>query len=404
MNYFYLSAAGLVIVLTLIVISEYNKVKQAKNEITKIQNEKKSLQEEYQSLKMKYEHIQKDVTELHSELEKHERIDSNRQKWLEEYFNENVHFYPFLAGSMADYITYDIEILAKELDWGWNQERKKKVASIRAIREDAQHRIAEAKVAIYQLNYLLELYPSLEEILDTNYNDLDFSSHKIPEYDPIHDYLAKEEWESLSPTERNQRALDNYIASHRKSKWQIGRDYELSVGYEFSQKGYEVEYYGENNGLSDLGRDLICKKGSKTLIIQCKYWGQEKKIHEKHIYQLFGTTTTYCLENELKTETVTPVFVTNISLSEMAKKAAQQLNIQVVENHLMRDFPRIKCNVGVNEYGEKTKIYHLPMDQQYDIIKMKKDGTFWARTVAEAESLGYRRAYKWHGEAKEFIQ
>ena len=33
--------------------------------------------------------------------------------------------------------------------------------------------------------------------------------------------------------ERDQLALDRYVKSINKSKWQIGRDYELSVAYEW---------------------------------------------------------------------------------------------------------------------------------------------------------------------------
>ena len=83
--------------------------------------------------------------------------------------------------------------------------------------------------------------------------------------------------------ERNQLALDRYKASHKKSKWQIGRDYELYIGYRYSQSGYSVDYFGSYMGLEDLGRDLICKKGNKVLIVQCKYWSSKKEIHEKHI-------------------------------------------------------------------------------------------------------------------------
>ncbi len=54
----------------------------------------------------------------------------------------------------------------------------------------------------------------------------------------------------------------------------------------------------------------------------------------------------------------------------------------------------IKCNIGVS--GDK--IYHLPMDQQYDrIINKKNSKLTYCKTINEAESLGYRKAYKWKG-------
>jgi hypothetical protein len=39
----------------------------------------------------------------------------------------------------------------------------------------------------------------------------------------------------------------------------------------------------------------------------------------------------------------------------------------------------------------------LPFDQQYDVTKVNGKDEFMAMTVAEAESAGFRRAYKWHG-------
>jgi hypothetical protein len=61
------------------------------------------------------------------------------------------------------------------------------------------------------------------------------------------------------------------------------------------------------------------------------------------------------------------------------------------------DFPRIKCNINYDGLGGKTYIYHLPMDLNYDVTKIENEGEFMALTVAEAESKGFRRAYKWHG-------
>lgn len=306
----------------------------------------------------------------------------------------NVNAIPWAAGLIADYLTYGIEIEAKKLDWGSNIQRQKKVASIRQIRAEAQRQIEAAKVAQYQLEYLRQLYPAIDDILEIEYAELE-ATEEIPDYDPIRNYLSKEEWLSLSETQRNQLALDRYIQSHRKSKWQIGRDYELAVAYEYQQKGYAVDTTGSYMGLEDLGRDLIAKKDGLKLIIQCKYWSKNKTIHEKHIYQLYGTMVSFCIENNLRMDSVKGVFVTNIHLSPMAKSAAEMLDLTVVENHPLKDFPRIKCNIGHDEYGCAAKIYHLPMDEQYDSTKIDKHGEFYAFTVAEAEAKGFRRAYKY---------
>lgn len=315
---------------------------------------------------------------------------------LEAFLRSNVKHFPFLAGAIADYLTYDIEILAKQLDWGKSVERAKKVASIREIRAEAKRRIEESRVAVYQLEYLRAMFPAIDDILETDYNDLHISEVQITDYDPVRDYLSRDEWKELSDQQKNQLALDRYIESRKKTKWQIGRDYELYVGYKYSLKGYSVDFFGSYKGMEDLGRDLIAKKGGRVLIIQCKYWSQKKEIHEKHIAQLYGTAVCYSLETRIPMQHITPVLVTNISLSGTAKRFAEYLSVEVVENFEVNEYPRIKCNIGRNEYGEPTKIYHLPMDQQYDAVKIDKEGEFFAFTVEEAEVKGFRRAFKWH--------
>ena len=337
---------------------------------------------------------------LKEQCKKLTKISQERENALKELFTSNLTAMPFLAGMMADYITYDLEILVQKLDWGSSQERAKKVKSIRQIRAEAKEKIEQAKLATYQLEYLKTLYPALEDVVETPCEDV-LATHnedEIPDYDPIRRYITKEEWENLSTTEKNQRALDNYILSRKKSNWQIGRDYELYFGYILGQWGYVVDYFGSYMGLEDLGRDLIAKKDGDVMIVQCKYWSQQKQIHEKHIFQLYGSVVCYGMEKKIPMAGLQGLFVTNISLSPMAKKVAKKLHIEIVENHPIEDFPRIKCNIGRDEFGGETRIYHLPMDQQYDNTRIDKDGEFFAMTVAEAERAGFRRAYRWHSE------
>lgn len=343
---------------------------------------------EASTLRQREKELEAEIKRLHSEYDHH-------YENLRKLQASNLSSMPWLAGMMADYLTYDLEIEAKKLDWGSSIQRQKKVASLRDIRADAKRRIEEAKIATYQLEYLLSLYPGLSDVLETDFSELDFSG-KIPDHDPTRDWLSLEEWSSLSQDERDQLALDRYVQSRKKSKWQIGRDYELSVAYEFSQQGYIVDSTGNYMKLEDMGRDIIAVRGSRTYIIQCKYWSKDKTIHEKHIFQLYGTSVLYSLDHPALRGKVTPVFVTNILLSETARKVAESLKITVYENHPFTEFPRIKCNIGRDEYGE-TKIYHLPMDLQYDITQIKNAGECYAFTVKEATDKGFRRAYKWHG-------
>ena len=304
---------------------------------------------------------------------------------------------PYMAEIMADYETYGLERLARELDWGYSIKRTDKIKSIREIRKDAKEMVEKNKYSQYQLAYLLKLFPVLEDVIDTEFNRLPVVEvSELPAHDPVRDYMSKEEYSRLSECEKNQLALDRYRQSN-KTKWQIGRDYELYVGYRYSLKGYDVDYFGSYMGLEDLGRDLIAKKNDQVLIIQCKYWSSKKEIHEKHITQLYGTMISFCIENNIEKDRVKGILITNITLSPMAKNMASYLGIQYVEGYEKGNYPCIKCNIGHGKNGEITKIYHLPFDQQYDTTKIKNNGEFYATTVAEAEAAGFRRSYKWSG-------
>lgn len=309
---------------------------------------------------------------------------------------------PYFAGIMADFETHGIDIFAQKLDWGHNQVRERKVKSIREIRREAADIIAKCKVAEYKLEYAIKMFPALADFLEEDFRSLPnikLSALNSIDHDSSRNYLSKEEYDTLSVAERNQLALDRYWESHRKSNWQIGRDYEQYIGHLYAQKGYSVDYFGAYNGLGDLGRDLIAKKSNMTLIIQCKHWSSKKQIHENTVCQLYGTLICYCLENNLSQDMVRGVLVTNITLSPMAKRFATFLKIEVVENRSLKKFPCIKCNINRSSDGSITKIYHLPFDQQYDSCKIDAPGEFFALTVAEAEAAGFRRAYRWHSES-----
>jgi len=389
MLYLFIAVSVILLLILIIVLltkkQEREKSRKRELELGKTINQLKT---ENKNQESSLKHERRIRSELESELERHKEN-------LSTLLHSNLTSMPWLAGMIADFLTFDLEIEAKKLDWGHDVKREKKVASIREIRAEAKRRIEEAKHAVYQLEYLRTLVPGIDDLLATEYEELQFNG-TIPDHDPTMDYLTQEEWRLLSENEKNQLALDRYIKS-RKTNWQIGRDYELSVAYEYSRKGYSVDTFGSYMGLEDLGRDLIAKNANHILIIQCKYWSKNKQIHEKHIYQLYGTSVGYCIENHIPVSSIHPVFITNTVLSPMAKEVAQYLGITYVEQHEMIDFPRIKCNIGKDEFGYATKIYHLPMDMQYDITKIKKQGEFYAFTVDEAVKAGFRRAYKWHG-------
>lgn len=307
----------------------------------------------------------------------------------------------YISRLMADYQTYEIEILAKQLDWGYAEKRMTKVASIREIRSMARDAIEKSKRAEYSLAYLLSQFPELEKYIDVD--DIENEDNNAPEDifndtasdseagndDEVLRYIDKDEYRLMSETERNQLALDRYV-QRRKTKWQIGRDYELFISYKYRQKGFSVDEFGSRAKLADLGRDLIAIKDNTTLIIQCKYWSQKKQIHEKHIFQLFGTVTMYSHHFIPGAVKVIGVLITNTELSDVAKTMANQLGIVYKEKVPAGDYPRIKCNVNNGE-----RIYHLPFDQKYDDTVIKNKGEFYALTVKEAEDAGFRRAHRW---------
>lgn len=306
---------------------------------------------------------------------------------------------PYFAGIIADIETIEIKEAADALDWGKNQVRLNKVISLNELRNQTKCQLEGARIGYYQLKYLLELFPSLQDFLDEDYDEkrMDLLSFSPSDEDPIRHYLSKEEWNNLTTTEKNQLALDRYIDSHSKNNWQIGRDYELYIGQLYMKKGYKVDFTGSYMGLEDMGRDLICLKDDEILIIQCKYWSKDKVIHEKHINQLYGTVVSYSIEHDIPLDKIKGYFITNTTLSDVAFAFANRLGIEVMQNEKINAFPRIKCNIGIDENGNETKIYHLPMDISYDSAKITKQGEFFAYTVVEAESAGFRRSYKWHG-------
>lgn len=320
--------------------------------------------------------------------------------------------FPWLADAWADYLHLaDL----KESDYIETKQRPATSAAQR-IREIAQEKRTLGKqfrVTRNVIKYYETLFPWLEEFIGEDVDDLisqitKGSETEDSDEDPIRVYLTKGEYETLSVTERNQRALDRYWLK-RKSPWELGRDYERYIGYIYESDGYRVYYQGIEEGLQDLGRDLVAVKDSKTKVIQCKYWAQHKTIHEKHICQLFGTTLKYWVEQRrllherepdfllalMQSKQIKGVFVTSTKLSEVAKEFARELGVECKERVPLKEYPSIKCNES-RSTGEK--IYHLPMDQQYDRIKMvDEESKYYVRTVAEAESLGFRRAYRWRG-------
>ena len=316
--------------------------------------------------------------------------------------------FPWLAGKIAEFYAAKDEAIATRLETKKNPAFKT-ADEVRRIKADKRSLMTELRMHQYQLEYYESLFPWLLEYRDIPDEKIirrEVGSEAESEEDPAFQFFTPAERASLSKTELFQRALDRYVA-RRKTNWEIGRDYERYIGSQLEMDGYDVEYFSARRGKEDMGRDLIAKKAGRVEVIQCKYWAQDKTIHEKHIFQLFGSALMYAYDEggaintawaltALRNGNVTPVLVCSCNVSNLAKSMAEELEVTIRDNKPFNpDYPRIKCNI--NKKG-KERIFHLPFDHMYDRIKIEMDeGELYALTVAEAEAKGFRRAFRWRG-------
>jgi restriction endonuclease len=360
-------------------------------------------------IKLNEEHaINLNIAKLTKCKELPNKVESDIQKIIKE---KEVGF-PWLADALSTFYENIDNIYASYL------ERKTRPALKQAerIREFAREKAffkKEFTIMKYTLKYYESLFPWLSEYIGINSDELikELYSEKIDEQakDPVLYYIQRGEFNSLNTTERNQKALDRYWSS-KKSPWQIGRDYERYIGYLYEKEGYRVQYFGIEKGLEDLGRDLVCVKNNVTEIVQCKYWSKAKNIpiRENHINQLFGTTVKHYMDynhdnnlhsflKDYQDGKIVGTMVTSTVLSETALDFCKTLSIKVKQEiDLDFNYPCIKCNINP---GTKEKIYHLPIDQQYDKTQIDYSaGEFYAKSVKEAEKRGFRRAFRWMGE------
>lgn len=354
-----------------------------------------------QQRKLQLDELDQKLAERHRNCVFLETNLSSRQKKLDEQedfihklLNSNPATAPFFAKQFADYLHLqdlkDVNYLQAKPHPAFTAAEK--VREIAAQKRTLQQ---QCKLQEYQLTLYETIFPWLSDFKEISSEDLQqFAESEIApesEYSSLKKWLSPQEYRSLSSDDRLQLALERY-SKRQKSNWQIGIEYERYVGYCYEKKGYRVRYNGATEGLEDMGRDLIISKDKKMYVIQCKRWSVEKTIHEKHIFQLYGTTILQKMEHP--DCTVGSLFITTTSLSDLAKSCADYLDITVVENFPLKEYPLIKCNVS----KDGDQIYHLPFDQQYDrVIINPSDGDFYASTIAEAESKGFRHAWRWSG-------
>lgn len=307
-----------------------------------------------------------------------------------------------VASMYADIESNDAKLVERYLREK-NRPAIKAADEISKIRKEKREAIRKLKEMQYEYDWLLQQLP---DYADSTQDVIEEIEAIAAEVDEVELWLSKEEWQNLSPIEKNQLALDRYNQRNKKSNRRIGYDYELYCGH-YIYKGEllggrgidKIIQYGIENGLEDRGRDIIAEGNGMVYVIQCKCWRKVRPIRENTIMQLYGSAAEYCFSqygsesNPLKRlhKTVVPVLITTTTLSEVAARFAKYLGIEVVQFAFDKPYPQIKCNIGRD--GEK--IYHLPFDQQYDTTIIERHrGECFVSTVQEAEDLGFRHAMR----------
>jgi len=304
--------------------------------------------------------------------------------------------FPWLADAYADFFQLEEMKLARILE----TKRHPAFVAAEKVRESARRRREAERIARilkYQIEFYEDLFPWLADLKSEDIEDelIRIKAGNIEETsddDAARKWLTPEEYAQLPSRDKYQTALDRYWTK-KKSKWELGRDYERYVGWRYESQGSSVYYQGIVEGFDDLGRDLIVSNGNRVQIVQCKYWSKGKTIHEKHVFQLYGTMIAYKMDHPGKD--VLGHFITSTMLSDRARQFADYLGIKVTESLALERYPCIKCNIS---RGDKERIYHLPFDQQYDKTIVELDrGECFVSTIAEAEDNNFRRAFRYHG-------
>lgn len=365
----------------------------------KIENMHKELSEKENRIKVS----QEAANQLERQAaETVKRVNMSEQRLLYMYSDfkrliaETEQTYPWLATQVADFLYINDEAEAERLR---NKSRPalKAADSLSKIAKEKRQIQLQCKMQEYQLNYYETIFPWLEEFKQCDPKESAAIIAENPtdskdEYEILKNWLSPQEYQQLSTIEKYQLALDRY-KRRKKTDWAIGIEYERFIGYFYESQGFHVTYQGALKGKMDMGIDVIASLGDQVCIVQCKRWAKEKTIHEKHIFQLYGSTILYQIEHP--NINARALLVTTTCLSDVAKKCCEYLKVGYYENYALIDYPVIKCNVS----RDKQKIYHLPFDQQYDRVCIDYSmGDFYASTVAEAESKGFRRAFRWKGQ------
>lgn len=366
-----------------------------------LEMERDGLRSEVQQEKWKLASEERELKKKVREALRTADIRQKEAKWyaqsIKKAFAERASGFSSLHESISELDALVDEGLAVYLE----NKKRPALSAAETVREQTKLRRkaeVEAKTARSIIEYYERSFPDLAEIRQNELEDdsedevVDVAYTEQERQDPATQLLARSEYLKLTPSERNQLALDRYW-KRRHSNKHVGKMYERYIGYIYECQGYAVSYYGIDKELDDLGRDLVCVKDKKAVIVQCKNWSKHKTVRENRVFQHFGTVFEY--KQRHPDMNVTAAFYTTTAISDVAKEFAKTLGMEIFDNYKFdKSYPCIKCNIG----RDGSKIYHLPFDQQYDKVNIEPaKGEFFAKTVKEAENAGFRRAYRWQG-------
>lgn len=252
--------------------------------------------------------------------------------------------------------------------------------------------IYQYKLMEYRIKVLQQVFPEIEKYIVEEDELETITAYLNDNRCNARYWLSDEEYEQCKNDEvrMEQLALDRYFSSNKRTKWEIGRDYEMFYGNYLYSKGYEVKYNGIEKGLLDNGIDLIACDEKVIWIIQCKNWGHFGTIYSKTVMQLYGAKEWYKKMHPDDGREIKAELVTSSNITDEAKGIAELLDVKCKPYMDIKRFPSIKLNV--NSRGEK--IYHLPFDRDYDRTEIKNKEEGYAVTIEEAKRRGFRRAYR----------
>lgn len=324
------------------------------------------------------------------ELKARERLlDQTRQSFQEGYINGRrwlTHLVAEADKAMDDVVAVQLRGRRRDVQSG-----DVELARVQAERRMLKDRL---KYLEYQLASYKEYFPFLEDYENTILNEaVQLLPHAQELRDPVQRLLSSDEYRQLSSVERDQLALDRFMRQGLTPA-AIGMLYDRYIGYLYEREGWEVRYQPVAAGVKGLSQDLICCKGDVIHVVHARCWASDKLIHERHILNLHGTVEMLSIrlsEDKLFPPKIVPRFITNTRLSDLAREAAARLKVEVKENFRLNvNFPVIKCRI---DERTRERLYHLPFDDLYDDVRVEpRRGECYARTVQEAEKLGFRRA------------